>query len=293
MRHAFWFLAFMLLLLAGDRLGGRVMQRQTDASQFRYSRLYNGRGEADIVLLGNSRGLTFYQPAIEGMTGLRSINLSYNGLPMDLAGVLLQDYLDRYPAPQKLLIDITLCDRDNRQLTAGFLPYAPQSQRLDLLIHHADTAAWYGARVSALFRFNNEVFQRALYYRQRSDADWLLDRVIAPELAAAAAQNRYEIEVEEKRIRALAETVAAAHAKGVQVELVIGPYFPGFQIIGLDALKNAAGQATGLPVRDYRAALNDPALFGDFMHPNKNGAIAYLELLQKDRVLPPPQSEAN
>ncbi|HNL37635.1 MAG: hypothetical protein U0U46_08665 [Saprospiraceae bacterium] len=286
MKHTIWFLAFFLVLFAGDRLGGAWMQKQTDDSQFRYSRLYDARAGADILLLGNSRGLAFYQPRIEAITGLSTFNLSYNGLPMDLGKVLTLDYLDRYPAPGTLVIDITACDRPNKSLITGFLPYTAHSQRLDTLIHRADTSAWYGARVSALFRFNNEVFQRALYYRNRSDADWLLDRVIAPQLLANVAQEHYDLDISDYLLSQLAETVAAAQAKGVRVQLVIGPYCPGFRVLNLDTLKTAAEQITGLTVHDYRAALTDPGLFGDFMHPNRKGAFAYLDLLKKDGVLP-------
>ncbi|MBK8194740.1 MAG: hypothetical protein IPK76_16540 [Lewinellaceae bacterium] len=101
MKHLLWFSGFLMLLLAGDRLGGVLLQRQADASLFRYSRLYRGEAGADLLFVGNSRGLTFYQPFIEEKTGLRTFNMSYNGLPADLARVLVQDYLDRYPAPKK------------------------------------------------------------------------------------------------------------------------------------------------------------------------------------------------
>ncbi|MBK8194741.1 MAG: hypothetical protein IPK76_16545 [Lewinellaceae bacterium] len=70
------------------------------------------------------------------------------------------------------------------------------------------------------------------------------------------------------------------------MELVISPYFPPFQVKNLDALQVAVEQATGQSVRDYRQALANPALFGDFMHPNKAGAGAYIDLLLKDGVLP-------
>lgn len=287
----FWFLTLFAIVFAGDRLGGWLLQKQADTSQFRYSRLYSGDAAADILLVGNSRGLTFYQPYIEEKTGLATFNLSYNGLPMDLAKVLVQDYFDRYPAPRVMIVDITTCDRLNKQLIAGFLPYATHSPRLDTLIHRSDTTAWYGSRVSALFRFNNEVFQRALYYRDRSDEDWLLDRVIADKLVADAANNSYDLKIKDDKarnylLRQLAEMTRAARAKGVAVRLVVSPYFPDFQVKNLEEFKTEVEQATGLPVHDYRAALADPTAFGDFMHPNKKGAMAYIDLMRQDAVLP-------
>ena len=282
MKQIWFYVFFILFLLAGDRLAGHLLQSEIEQSQFRYSRLYRGDAAADILLLGNSRGLTFYQPYLEQITGKSTFNLSYNGLPMDAANTLVQDYLDRYPAPKTLLIDITICDRENDALLAGLLPYTAQSSRLNALMARKLPKIYWGGKVSALFRFNHEVFQRAMYYRKQSDKDWLLDRVLPETLAQQAPENSYDLELHPYLMEQLKETVTAAQAKGVRVALVLGPYFPGFQVKNLDALKAAATNATGLPVGDYHAALSDPADFGDFMHPNKKGSAIYLDLLQRD-----------
>lgn len=271
----------VLLILAGDRFAGHILQKQTLNSQFRFSKLYQNRAAADFLLLGNSRGLGFYQPYIEQITGKTSFNLSYNGLPMDVANALVQDYLERYPAPKTLLIDITLCDRENDALLAGFLPYTHASPRLDALIRHKLPKMYWGGKVSTLFRFNHEVFQRAVYYRNKPDTDWLLDRVIPDALAQEVAQNTYDLEINPYLLEQLQETVAAAQTK-CKVVLLIGPYFPGFLVKNLDALKADVEKTTGLRVHDYRAALHEQADFGDFMHPNKKGSAKYLDILQRD-----------
>ena len=288
MKNLFWYILFLLVVLVGDRLAGFVLQKQVAASQFRYSRMYGGTAAADVLLLGNSRGLTFYQPYIEEKTGLKTFNLSYNGLPMDVAKVLVQDYLDLYPAPKRLLIDITTCDRSNDELMAGFLSYSGQSFRLDTLLRGKLHKVWRGGQVSALFRYNNEIFQRALSHRNHSDADWLLDRVIPADLAAEVEQHSYPLDVHPYLLEQLRETCAAARARGVDVRLVISPYFPKFaeKVSHLDDLKKAAEAITGLPVTDYSRALTDPADFGDFMHPNKKGSQAYIDLMRKEGVLP-------
>ena len=71
MKKTGWYVAFLIVLLAGDRTAGYLLQQQVAQSQFRYSRMYHGTAGADILLLGNSRGLTFYQPYIEEKTGLK------------------------------------------------------------------------------------------------------------------------------------------------------------------------------------------------------------------------------
>jgi hypothetical protein len=285
MKHALWFLAFFVLVLAGDRLGGRLLQQQTDASRFRYSRLYGGRAAADVLLAGNSRGLNFYQPYVEQATGLTTFNLSYNGLPADIAKVLVLDYFDRYPAPRILLIDITNCDRPNDELLSGFLPYSAASERLDTLIHSRLPKVWWGGRVSQLTRYNNEIFQRALFYRHSDDEDWLRDHTISPQLAADAGKEPYDLQLQPYLVQQLKETVEAARARGIRVELVIGPYISGFRVNNLDALKAAVEKATALPVHDYRQALNDPACFSDYRHLNKKRAADFIDLMIRDGVL--------
>lgn len=285
-RKLLWFAAFFAILFAGDRLAGHFLQNQVDKAQFRYSRMFRGEAKADILLVGNSRGLTFYQPYIEEITGLKTFNLSYNGLPMDVAKALVQDYLERYPAPKCMVIDITACDRVNDELLTGFLSYSVHSQRLDTLIRAKQPKMWYGSKVSWLTKFNNEIFQRALAHRNKTDEDWMLDRVISNKLAADVRQNKYPLDVHDYLIKQLTEMVAAAREKGVPVKLVISPYFPDFVVTNLDVLKTRVETATGLTVGDYRGALSDPTLFGDFMHPNRRGSMQYLDLLKRDSVLP-------
>ena len=291
MKHLIWYIGFIALLFAGDRIAGFLLQKQAGESQFRYARLYREGAVADILLLGNSRGLAFYQPYIEEITGKTTFNLSYNGLPMDAAKCLALDYfkeskLDNPSESQILVIDITLCDRENDELLAGFLTFSNRSEHLDTLIHSKLPKVWWGGQVSWLFRYNNEIFQRALFHKNKSDKDWLLDRQIPKALADDVSKQSYELEIHPYLIQQLKETVEAAQALGIRVELVIGPYFPNFQVKNLDTLKAAVENATGLTVRDYRSALSDPTDFGDFMHPNKKGSMKYMDLLKRDGVLP-------
>ncbi len=290
MKHLLWYISFIILLFVGDRAGGLFLYTQAIDSQFRYTQLYRREARADILLLGNSRGLTFYQPYIEQITGKTTCNLSYNGLPIDAAKCLTLDFLDLWnpdvsSEAQLLLLDITMCDRENDELLAGFLTYSSRSKNLDTLIHHKLPKVWWGGQVSWLFRYNNEIFQRALFYKNKSDKDWLLDREIPKALAEEVSKHSCDLEIHPYLIQKLKETVEAARNGGLRVELVIGPYFPGFQVINLDSLKTEVEKATGLPVRDYRAALSDPTDFGDFMHPNKKGSAKYLEMLKRDGVL--------
>lgn len=284
MKNLTVYIAIIGLAFLMDRMGGYLLRSTTEQSQFRYSRLYSGRAQADILLVGNSRGLTFYQPYIEEITGKKTFNQSYNGMPMDLAKVVAMDYLDKYPKPAVMLVDITTCDRPNDALITGFLPYSAYSHRIDTLIKSKNASAWGGGALSALYRYNNEVFQRALYYKSSSDADWLLDRVIAPKLAAEVHKNSYDLTVQPYLVAQLVELVGYAKSKGVPVKLVISPYLPGFTVKNLPSLKAEVERLTGLSVHDYSQSLTEIDQFGDFMHPNLKGSKAYIDLMQRDSL---------
>lgn len=290
MKNLTWIILFLCLAIAGDRLAGWAMDQVAMESRFRYSRLYNGTGECDILMIGNSRGLIFYQPYIEEKTGLSTCNLSYNGMPVDLASVLVRDHLDRYPKTRTLLLDVSMLDsRMDRRLLAGFNFYTPYSPRLATLLKGSFPETYYGGFVSHLFRYNSEVFQRALYYWKKSDKDWLLDRVISASMQRDAANlDPFAYDYTPDMLSDLASLVQVARERGVQVELLMNPYYPPFaeKIENLEPLLQDVRAATGLDVRNYANSIQVTEGFGDYQHLNKTGARAYIDRLIHDQVLP-------
>lgn len=288
MKKIYWIIALVALTFVGDRVGGFILQKLTEQSQFRYSRLYKGEAKSDILLVGNSRGLMFYQPYIEDLTGKETFNISYNGMPMNLGRVLVEDYLERYEAPQLMILDITMCDRNNDGLIAGFNAYSSFSDRMKTLVKATNPTVGNAGMVSHLYCYNGEIFQRALYYLGKSDEDWLLDRVITDDLVNTVEEcEPYDIDVPENIFEDFKATVALAQSKGVKVELVINPYYPPFaeKITNLEAIKKKFGEAVGLEVHDYSSAITDVEGFGDYQHLNKRGSRAFLDLLNQDNIL--------
>ena len=288
MKKIAWIFGFLALTFVGDRVGGYLLSEIVERSQFRYSRIYSGQAESDILLVGNSRGLMFYQPYIEEKTGKETLNISYNGMPISVARVLVQDYLDRYPAPQKMILDVTMCDRDNRALVGAFNPYVRYSPHLAELLREETPNAYWAGKVSHLYRYNGEIFQRAAFYLRRSDEDWLLDRVITDALVDEIADREVDtITIEPKVIDDLVRTVKIAQLAGVEVELVINPYYPAFvdKLSNLDELKDTVEAATGLPVRNYARAVVAQNGFGDYQHLNKEGSREYLRILLAEGIL--------
>ncbi len=282
-----WVILFLIITFLGDRLGGRLLQSTIKESGFRYSRLYSDKAQADILLLGNSRGLSFYQPHIEELTQKSTFNLSYNGMPIELGQVLLKDYLDRYEKPDVILIDVTMCDRSNEQLIAGFTSYMSYSQRLDSLIKSANPTNYRATRLSHLYRYNSEVFQRALFYKGKSsDENWIVDRTITPSMIDKISIGGYDYRIDAYHLESLKEIVELAQQNNIRIELLVSPYFPPFRerMEGMDGFIAAVTAATNLPVHDYSTALSNSAYFGDFQHINKEGSRVYMKLLQEAHI---------
>lgn len=298
-KHLVWISSFLCLAFGGDRLAGYFLGKITDSSKFRYSRLYNSTEDADILFVGNSRGLTFFQPEAERLTKVKTMNLSYNGMPADLAKCLVMDYLDRHNPPKLMIVDVTLCDRENDILKSGFNLYTPKSLRLDTLLRgmttggddFAGTKVVVGGNVSHLYRHNSEIFQRVLYHRNKTDEDWLIDRVISEKTATDTALSSYKVRMFPNMVAHFKEMIDYAKSKGVEVKLVINPYFPAFaesteiRDSFLMPLKTSVETATGLPVHDFSTALTEMDEIGDLQHANKKGSIRYMNILLEKGIL--------
>ncbi|MEO0042860.1 MAG: hypothetical protein RL329_2308 [Bacteroidota bacterium] len=288
MKQILWIVAFLTLSFVGDRLLGHFFKKMTQNSQFRYSRLYRGDAKADILLVGNSRGLGFYQPEIEKLTGLNTLNISYNGMPADLASVLVRDQFEKNGVPKTMIIDVTMCDRKDDLFVSAFNLYSPYSDSLKALIKSYDETVYYGGLLSHLYRHNSEIFQRAFNYRKKTDEDWLLDRVISEKMASDTSLKSYKVRVMPEMVEHLKQMVDFARSQGTEVKLVISPYFPRFAESIRDSfltpLKTLVEAKTGLTVTDYSTALNTTEAFGDYQHANKKGCIQFMNQLFEAKV---------
>jgi hypothetical protein len=247
-KQLIWICAFLALAFLGDRLVGSFLRNLTQTSQFRYSRLYHSNETADILFVGNSRGLNFYQPEVERLIGQKTMNLSYNGMPADLAKTLVMDYLDRHVPPKVMVVDVTLCDRYNESLKTSMNLYVPFSRRIGDLIYnsvainlknpysvevdttdvYAGRKVYYGGKLSQLFQHNSEIFQRVLYHRNKTDNDWIVDRVISESATKDTAFRSYQVRMFPVMVNHLKEMIDYAKEKGVVVKLVINPYYAPF-----------------------------------------------------------------
>ena len=306
------------LTLALDRALALPLAWGVARSELRMSRLYAGRAGADVLVLGNSRGVKLGEPSAAGAArrgGLTLFNLSYNGMSMGVAEVLLRDHLDRNPAPRVLMLEVTnLAMRD--QLLKALTPYLGESPRLRAALRAHAPAVERAASLSHLFRYNQELAHRALYHLSRSDQPNALAGAARPELiarlreetaalrAGLAATARGPLRPSLNPLPAAGEGYEAllrllrlCAARGIAARLVASPYLPAYAerlgalpawVGALRAAVEEAGAAEGwgegVRLFDYSALPLPDDHFIDPLHMNTRGIRALDERMAADGV---------
>jgi hypothetical protein len=278
----------ILLAFAGDRLASMFLRQLSLNSNFRYSRIYNGTGQADVVLIGNSRGHAFHQPTIRELTGMTTLNLSYNALPVPIARALVEDYYDLYDAPRKIVIEVSMLNKTESNVINAFKVYQGNSERIAGVIAKTSPKTSGACAVSHLYSFNTEVFHRALYYLKKKDDDWILTKTINAGLIAGSTDiEPITFEVTKERMRDLKTLIAKARENKTEVQLVLAPYYPGYRskITNLKSFLHNVQKETGLAVHDYSGYVTEDQYFSDYLHLNKRGGIEFMRKLREDGVL--------
>jgi len=266
-----------------DRGIAALIGREVLQSQFRFSCLYRGDCDANVLILGNSRGVNgFFSPDLTAALGKKVFNLSYNGLSIKMARMLFEDYVSRCPAPELLILEVT--NALDAGTSVGLCQlYADKSPVLANAWRTAEpTAFWLSRLAAATFRYNGELPLRAVAFRKRSDQNWIntyqmpegmmARYVVAPEAAA-----KWET-LDPEAIAELCRCITTARTHGTKVMLVITPYAPGYraQLPGFTDWVQGLEAATGEDVRDLSEAIITPKYFGDPLHMNLEGARALM-----------------
>lgn len=295
--HKHFILALVVLLvlpLAIDRVGGRILRSLMESSQFRYSRLYRGGMINDALFFGDSRGAaSFFVPSLNDRLKTRSMNLSLNGLPTIAQEVLLMDYLDHNQAPKMVVIEITsLCQPVGP--AAEFLrPYFSSSERVAKLCQNTDPTFAVAMQVSHLLPFNNETLMRAMYYRNRSDQGWISHSKVSQDILDFT--NRMPegdaFTIVPANLEALVRMQDEMSSRGIQIRFVIGPYLPAMRqrMRDMDRFRMAVEKALGDTVWDFSLALDDLAMFADRVHTNELGADKLTDVMIQSGMFQDPR----
>jgi hypothetical protein len=280
------------ILFAGDRVGGAVLAHYVDRSEFRFSKLYRGGIDADIVAIGDSRAVhSVYAPAIGRDTCMSVFNAAFNGMSTEIAEAVIDDYLARNRPPKAVLLEISNVGEDAGLMSEMRL-YARHKGAVRALVQRLDPRQVFWERFAHLYAFNNEMTLRALYYERTGDQDWVLDQTTTKDAIAHVDWRHYaDWRPQPANVAALKRLVAELKGRGIDPVLFIAPYHPMHARMvpefarRIAALERALGPDT--PVLDLSTRFKSGRYFADVVHPNIEGAMALAPILSQ-RVLAAP-----
>ncbi|MBC7772426.1 MAG: hypothetical protein H7210_08025, partial [Pyrinomonadaceae bacterium] len=164
-RRALQLVMFVVIVFALDRVVGLGLGAVITSSQYRYSKLYGGTIDADVAVVGNSRGYhSLFTPEMSRELGAPVYNLSMNGLGIDMLDVIISDYLDNNRPPKMILIEITAADIAPGSTIVSFQPFLGESSRLrqDLRTYHP--LRYWTSEVFHSYRYNSPILEKSLLY---------------------------------------------------------------------------------------------------------------------------------
>ncbi|MGD9637162.1 MAG: hypothetical protein AB7G28_10105 [Pirellulales bacterium] len=299
MKRWWWILAIIALFFVGDRIGAALIGSLVDRSPQRFSRLYSGRLDGQIAVLGNSRGvIDFRAPSIAEATGRSTVNLSHNGMTPRIAQAIFADFLEHNQKSELLVVEASFVTVDTSK--GGVLEYMPfwsHSQRLIALGREFSRQDVIAGDISHLYRFNSELTLRSLFYllRGQSDQGGAMEGTLTPELIEETKQlEPSPLEVFPEELEALVAIVNAARDAGIEVQLVFAPYLPQYaeKITNLPEVEARITAATGLAVHDFSRALDDTSLFADRVHLSPAGTQEFLQKMLTAGVFGPVDAKA-
>ncbi len=259
-----------------DLLISISLSELSNSSKIRFSRLYNEEINADIVFVGDSRGInSFYSPYFDDLTGLNSINLSYNGLTIPIVNALLDDYLERNKAPKIIFIETT-CLKDTYNVLPNFKQYMAHSLSIKNMLKEHYPNIFYASFISKSYIFNSEYFLRTLYYLKKNDQKWINRYTIRKDYYdSIKPENNLKMveKIDDSAMIIFKIMVTEYRKKGIVVIPVLAPILDKYRNeTVIDNYISDINTNTKLDVVDLSDAVNDISMFADAVHTNEKGA---------------------
>ena len=290
MKKILWIFAFIGICFIGDRILGAGLKGIMSKSLFRYARMYKGGIQTDVLVVGNSRGVnSFYQPDMEVALNKEIFNISYNGLRMDIAMVLITDYLELNPPPKTIILEASVLSKAYPELIKEFKPFATPGTNLEKKLSELYPRVALFSRISTLFSLNSELFLRSLYYLDRSDQSWINNGVI--DQGAIDMLEDYKgsyFETTSELIDQVEQLNLLCQQRNIDLKILLCPYLPQYanKINNLDEWLNLINSSlSNNEIINHSSIIQDPKSFADWVHLNKLGSKNYLQYLLTNHIL--------
>jgi hypothetical protein len=288
-----WLLLLAAIYLIGDWAGATAFSSLMWRSNLPFPKMYEGQYDAEIVCLGNSRGVHgFPKEIMEEITGKRVANLSFNGLAPQIAECFLRDYLDHCPPPKVVLAEANFIEMATTAPgVMKFSPYFSKSPRLFDLASSFDWTYPVVGRISKLMQYNSDLTTYAaihfLAHRGKEDEDALVRRQISPQVVAdTKVMSPLSLQINEEEAAAVKRMAEECRQRGIEFKLVLTGYLPAYRekIENLEDWKADVAKATGVEVIDLSDVPSDAAFF-DRVHLNAEGSRLTAEMIVEQGLL--------
>jgi len=267
----------IIIFLVIDSIISYTLFELLKISKIRYSRLYYEQINADVIFIGNSKGRnSFDAPYFERLSGKKSINFSYNALPISLAKIFLDDYLERNQSPKIIFIEVN-CIAEGHYGLLNFKQYMLSSNSLKKMVKKNYPLHYYASIISKSYLFNSEYFIRTLYHITKNDQSWTNRFRINNEYYNNLKKNEDTFlfnKVDESSMKIFSDMIQKYKTQGITIIPVFAPI--------IDKCRNDDNindyiedfeSRTKLKILNYSKAVNDISMFADIFHTNEKGAI--------------------
>jgi len=283
------FIFFIVLFLGGQWVIVQVLQYIIDESQFRFSKLYQGGKvmDYDIISIGNSRTLnSFYTPYVNEKYDVGAYNLAYNGMTTRLTEAILDDYFELHETPEYVIVEIShvFSELDNNE-ASNYNIYSNRSDNINHLIGVEDSKLSNVTKLFPLFRYNNELLFRTLFYLNKSDQSWINRYSITKDYVHQISEMKdVELEINSKHAPALVAISKLIEDNGAKAVFFLAPYYPTYaeKIINIDEALAEIEQLLELSIIDLSRMNSIPSEgYADKIHTNHIGATYISDTLMQ------------
>ena len=280
-------LIFVLAFIAGDRLFAHLANLAFKYSCLPEAKMYSGRGKADVLVFGDSRGYRHF-PVMsleKGFKGRFKVsNLSLIGASIEGMEARLFDYVEIYGPPKMVIVESTSSLSSYNEAFKEQRCFMLYSKRIGRIIKNDYPVLYYAGKVSNLFNYNSVTFLNALHKIVIPEPDLTFKGVISEKSAEdiqKRAKNFYKITDNNKK--ALKRIVELSRKKGFELRIVLTPLLPKYSDYKqwMRSLEGIIGNDASL----WEYVSNNSFVrehFYDYNHLNKDGIKVLLKKLEQD-----------
>ena len=163
LRRLYLTVFIIICFFLGDRILTNVGLYLTKFSSLPEARLYSGKLDSKILIVGNSRAYRHIHERDWSEILNKSVsNISTPGAPMIHFEALLDDYVEIYGWPEKIIIELD-CVFSDTEIISSYKFLTHFSNNYSFLLKEFDIKTFYFSKIISLYKLNSNIYLNALH----------------------------------------------------------------------------------------------------------------------------------